>query len=258
MIELLKKNKKTGKVIFQMKNINPVIANTLRRQIVEAVPTMAIEDVELVKNSSALYDEMIAHRLGLVPLKTDLKSYNLKEECKCDGEGCAKCTLKLTLKAKGPCTVYSGDLKSQDPKVKPTEAKLPIVKLLKGQELELLAIAQLGIGKNHVKHTPGLAWYEYKPKIVEINDKHPDLEKFKSKYPPQIFKNGKIDKKVIEDEDLYEACEGVNDKIIKIEKDESIIIFSIEPWGQLTPAEMLAKAAEKFKEKLTEFADKIK
>ncbi len=258
MIETLKKDKKTGRVTFQIKNTTSIIANTLRRQIVEAVPTMAIDEVELIKNSSSLYDEMVAHRLGLIPIKTDLKSYNLPQECTCKGEGCAKCTLKLTLKAKGPCTVYSQDLKSQDPKSKPAIEKIPIVKLLKGQELELIATARLGTGKEHTKHTPGLAWYEYKPKIEQINDKHPDLEKYREKYPPQIFKDGKIDKKKIEEENLYEACEGVNNNIIKITRDNATIIFNIEPWGQLTPAEILSTAAEKFKEKLQEFIEKIK
>lgn len=258
MIEVIKKDKKTGRVTFQIKNTNPVIANAIRRQIIEAVPTMAIDEVELIKNSSSLYDEMIAHRLCLIPIKTDLKSYNLKEECKCKGEGCAKCTLKLTLKAKGPCTVYSDDLKSQDPKVKPAIAKIPIVKLLKDQDLELIATAKLGTGKEHVKYSPGLAWYEYKPKIEKINDKHPDLEKYREKYPSQIFKDGKIDKKKIEEENLYDACEGINDDIIKITRDETTIIFNIEPWGQLKPTEILSKAAEKFKEKLRELIEKIK
>jgi len=107
---------------------------------------MAIEDVEVRKNSSSLYDEMIAHRLGLIPLTTDLKSYNLPSECKCEGKGCARCQLVLTLSAKGPGIVYSSSLKSKDPKVKPVFDNFPIVKLLKGQEIELEATATLGTG----------------------------------------------------------------------------------------------------------------
>ena len=56
--------------------------------MIDEVPTMAIEDVEFRKNNSILYDEMLAHRLGLVVLKTDLKSYDLLEECTCKGKGC--------------------------------------------------------------------------------------------------------------------------------------------------------------------------
>ena len=115
-IKVLKKEKEL--VIFQLNGINPAIANTIRRFVMNHVPTLAIEDVRIKKNSSALYDEMFAHRLGLVPLVTDLKTYKTKDECSCKGKGCAKCELVLSLKSKGPGTVYSSELQSKDPKVK--------------------------------------------------------------------------------------------------------------------------------------------
>src|SRR3989338_5724411 len=130
-IRVLSNNKEEGKISFIIKDTTPAFANTLRRIMIEEVPTMAIEDVEFSKNNSILYDEMVAHRLGLVPLKTDLKSYNLPEKCKCNGEGCARCQLKFELKAiKGAGTVYASELKSKDPAVKPFYPKMPIVKLL--------------------------------------------------------------------------------------------------------------------------------
>ena len=104
-IQLL--DKQENSISFLFKGINPVIANTLRRLIINDVPVMAIEEAEISRNSSALYDETIAHRLGLIPIKTDLKSYTLPKECKCEGKGCQNCQLKLVLKVKGPCTVYS-------------------------------------------------------------------------------------------------------------------------------------------------------
>ena len=75
-IRVLENNKEEGKLSFILKGADVAFANALRRVIVEEVPTMAIEDVEFRKNSSILYDEIIAHRLGLIPFKTDLKSYN--------------------------------------------------------------------------------------------------------------------------------------------------------------------------------------
>ena len=73
-IRVLSNEKEEGKLSFIAKDITPAFANTLRRIIADEVPTMAIEDVEFTKNNSILYDEMIAHRLGLIPLSTDLKS----------------------------------------------------------------------------------------------------------------------------------------------------------------------------------------
>lgn len=155
--------KKENVMSFVVKGVNSVIANTIRRSILTNVPVMAIDEVNFLKNDSALYDEIIAHRLGLIPLKTDLKSYNLTEECTCKGQGCAKCQLNLTLKAKGPCTVYSGDLVSADPEVKAAFDKIPITILTDGQKLEIEAVARLGVGKTHAKHIPGIVYYKAYP-----------------------------------------------------------------------------------------------
>ena len=87
-VRVLENDKEQGKLSFILKDSNHVFANTLRRLMIDDVPTMAIEDIEFSKNNSILYDEIIAHRLGLVPLKTDLKSYNLPNQCKCEGKGC--------------------------------------------------------------------------------------------------------------------------------------------------------------------------
>ena len=257
-IQMLKKDKKTGRVTFLLKNTNAAFANSMRRMIIDTVPTMAIEDVEFRKNSSVLYDEMMAHRLGLIPLKTDLKAYVMPAKCKCEGKGCARCTLKLTLKTKGPGTVYASDIKSKDPKVKPAYPKTPIVKLLKGQELELEATAILGEGRDHVKFSPGLVWYNKEPKIT-VNNKAELIEKFKEKYPAEIFdKNGKISADLIIENGLVDACDGVCNDLVKIEYNDKNFIFNIEPWGQLTPSEMLAHAATLFNEKLEEFDKGLK
>ena len=253
MIKIINKDKKSGRVTFRLENATPALANSLRRLMMETVPAMAIEEVEFTKNDSALYDEILAHRLGLLPLTTDLKDYNIKKP---EDELSAKNSVKLTLKAKGPCTVYAEDFKSKDPAIKPVFGKTPIVKLLKGQELELEATAVLGTAKEHVKFAPCLAWYVYEPKVT-VNNNHKDFDKFKDKFPPQIFANGKIDAKLIEKHNLYEACDGVHDEIVHLEKDPTTFIFTIEPWGQLAPHEILASALERFSELLEQFAEAI-
>jgi len=159
-VKLVENQDKKNRLIFSLKGTDTAYANTLRRIMGFEVPVMAIEEVEFRKNTSILYDEMISHRLGLIPLTTDLKSYNMMSECKCKGAGCASCTVKLVLKAQGPCTVYSSDIKSKDPEIKPINGKMPIVKLLEGQELEFEATAILGQGKDHSKWCPGLVFYK--------------------------------------------------------------------------------------------------
>lgn len=257
-IRLLEKSKDKKKVRFLIKGSTPAYINTLRRIMMNKVPTMAIEDVELKKNSSALYDEIIAHRLGLLPLKTDLKGYVLPKKCTCDGEGCAKCQVSFTLKAKGPCTITADQLKSKDPKISPVYPEMPIAKLDKGQEVELVAYAQLGIGKEHVKWSPCLAWYTYEPSL-KISSSSAKLAEFKDKYPPQIFdKSGKINKNAIIDNNLIDAVDGVCDDIIKVDYNNSSFIFNIESWGQLDYKTIIEKAIEVFDETLDEFVDTVK
>jgi|SRR3989344_1990732 len=200
--------KKDNVLTFVIKGINPVIANTIRRSIISNVPTMAIDEVNFLKNDSALYDEIVSHRLGLVPLKTDLKSYNLTEECTCKGQGCPKCQLNLTLKAKGPCIVYSEALVSADPEIKPSFDKLPITILADGQKLEIEAVARLGLGKTHAKQIPGIVYYKAYPDpefLEEGKDSSKTdfmfiIESFGQLTPKEMLEEGirRFDKKIDE------------------------------------------------------------
>jgi DNA-directed RNA polymerase subunit D len=125
------------------------------------VPVMAIDDVVIIENSSALYDELISHRLGLVPLKTDLDLFVLPELCKCESSlGCVNCRVLLVLDVEAedkPLTVYSGDLVSDGDIVKPTSINIPILKLGPKQKIKLEAYAKLGQGKTHAKWIPTCA-----------------------------------------------------------------------------------------------------
>jgi len=159
-VKLIEFQEKKNKAIFSLSGVDTAYANTLRRLMGFEVPVMSIDEVEFRKNTSILYDEVLAHRLGLIPLSTDLKAYDLQSECKCKGVGCASCTVKLTLKAQGPGMVYASEIKSKDPAIKPLFGKMPIVKLLEGQEVELEATAILGQGKEHSKWCPGLVFYK--------------------------------------------------------------------------------------------------
>ena len=152
-------SKTPEEIKFSVEGIKPGLANALRRIMISEIPTMAIEWVDFKKNDSALYDEIIAHRLGLIPLTYDKRAYKSPEECKDADVKESRCYAKLKLKKKGPCVVYSGDLKSDDPSVKPRYDKIPIVELFEGEELELLAYARLGKGKEHAKWQGAVVGY---------------------------------------------------------------------------------------------------
>src|SRR3989338_2343306 len=260
-MELQLLESKDNETSFVIKGINPVYANTIRRIATSEVPTMAIDEINFIKNDSALYDEIVAHRLGLVPLKTDLKSYNLKEECTCKGAGCAKCTLKLNINTKGPVTVYSHDIQSTDPKVKPVYDKMPITLLIKNQKLELEATAILGKGKTHAKFSPGRVFYRAYPSISITQSKIVNPEKYVKVCPQDVYEtDGKTLKiKDLSACDLCNACvEIADDDSIKVSGSKSDFIFSMESFGQLSNKEILQEAAKIFDAKLNEFSKKLK
>lgn len=258
-ISLLSKDKEKRKMTFLIKGTDSTFVNTLRRIIVEEVPTLAIEDISYKENSSALYDEMVALRLGLLPIKTDLKSYNLPEECSCKGKGCAKCTLKMTLHSKSAGIVYAEDIKSKDPKCTPVYPKTPIVKLIKGQEIELEATAILGKGKDHAKWSPGYAYFKAYP-IIKINK---DCEEAAKACPVKVFdfKGGKlsINQNNHSKCHLCMACvEACPKGAIEVEDSKTDFIFTLESWGQLEPAEIIKTAVSIITKKLEEFEKQLK
>jgi DNA-directed RNA polymerase subunit D len=145
-------------VTIQLDGIDRSYANAVRRFCISEVPAMAIDDVVILENSSVLYDEILAHRLGMIPIKTDLERYNLPEECDCGNPlGCHKCRVLFVLDAKGKekvSTVQSGDLVSEDREIRPVSESIPLVKLALGQSVKLEAYARLGKGKEHAKWQP--------------------------------------------------------------------------------------------------------
>lgn len=254
-VKILEKNE--NEVVLELSNTDETEVNTLRRLIISEVPTMAIEEVEFVKNDSALFDEILAHRLGLIPLTTDLKVFNERDKCKCEGKGCPLCQVEFTLNAKGKITVYSSKLESKDEKTKPVFGNIPVVKLLDNQELEVVAVAILGRGKQHMKFAPGVAYYHHKP-ILKITNDTRKLEQFKDKYPKSVIVDGKLDEKALLKDNLYESCEGVCDDLLKVDYEKNKFIFYVESFGQLKPMEMITVALEKFNEKIDDFVDALK
>jgi DNA-directed RNA polymerase subunit D len=147
-----------NKIAVKLKGIPRQYANALRRIALSEVPTMAIDDVVILDNSSVMHDEAVAHRLGLIPLRTELERFVMAHECDCKSTlGCSKCRILLYLDASAQDksrSVLSGELNSEDDYVKPISADIPIVVLAPGQKLKVEAYARLGTGKMHAKWQP--------------------------------------------------------------------------------------------------------
>jgi len=253
-INILEKNEK--KISFVLEESNPAFANALRRSI-RNIPTMAIETVDIEDNTSGLYDEIIAHRLGLIPLKFDPKLFNLKEECGCNGKGCSRCEVILTLEAEGPCIVKASDMKSNEPSVKPADPDIPIVELLEKQRLKFEAVAQLGRGSEHAKWQAAIVGYKYKP-IIKITGSE-GLDKAVAVCPKNVFKKEGSVVKIANPEkcDLCMKCTEVS-KSVSVKGDDTSFVFDVETTSGFTAPEILLLALEDLEKNSKSFITEFK
>ena len=132
------------KISIKLKGVTLQYANALRRICLNGVAIYAIDTVDIIENSSVLADEGITHRLGLIPLKTDLSRSDESDS-----------RIMLTLDS-GDDTetgrmVTSAELLSDDKVVKPSSDQIPIIHLTPGQKLKFEAYARLGRGTEHAK-----------------------------------------------------------------------------------------------------------
>ncbi|RLF55115.1 MAG: DNA-directed RNA polymerase subunit D [Thermoplasmata archaeon] len=260
-VQVIDLKEREGKLLIS--NTSPYFVNALRRCMLREVPKLAIEDVIFYENSTSLFDEIIAHRLGMIPLPTDLKLLVPRDECTCKGEGCPNCTVRYTLSREEPGMVYSGDLQPEDERWKVVDPKIPIVELFEGQRLILEAEAVLGRGKDHAKWQAVVApGYKYYP-IIEIDQDKLDEDTIKKAIeicPKKILKekDGKLVVDGLEKCSLCKSCEEVTDGAIKVRGDETRFIFKFETDGSLDAKTLLMEAARILEEKFKEFEKLIK
>ena len=152
-LEIISKDDR--KMSVKLKGVPLQYANALRRVCLNGVPVFAIDTVDILENSSVLPDEGLAHRLGLIPIKTDLTRFNEPSKCECKSEtGCSNCKVMLVLDsgdAETTRTVLSNELTSEDDSIKPIADNIPIVQLAPGQRVKVECYARLGRGSEHAK-----------------------------------------------------------------------------------------------------------
>ena len=260
---------------FILKDSTPAMANALRRTMLSDIPKMAIDKVEFhlgpidvdgkeFESVTPLFDEIIAHRLGMVPIPTDLSLFNYQKDCVCGGEGCPSCSIMYLLKKSGPCTVYSGDMEplgSPDLKVK--DENIPIVELADRQSVLIYAHAVMGTASTHVKwQVANGVGYKYLPKVTIQNDIS-DEDSIKAVIkgcPKKVFEEdgGKLVVAREIDCIFCDACKANGREVITVEADDRNFVFKFETDGSLTAQQVLDKAVEILSENAKAFAAELR
>ena len=239
-MEIIKKD--NNSFIFRAE-ISESLANAIRRYV-NQIQVPAVDEVEISKNDSPLYDETIAHRIGLIPLKIK-KISNQK----------SKNILKLNSKKEG--YVYSEELIGD---LEPVYKKIPITSLSKGQELVLTATVKFGRGVEHAKFSPGIIYYR---KIPEVKIPKNCLKEV-AKYCPKNVLKIKDEKIIIETPEDCDLCETCVD-LCKKEENELIelrttkeLMITLESFGQIETNEILTKSIETLKKDLVQISKEIR
>ena len=274
------------KARFIVRNSSPAMANALRRTLLSDLPKMAIHKVEFhlgpltddtgkeYESTTPLFDEIIAHRLGMIPVPTDLSLFVPQEECTCGGVGCPNCTIEYFLNRSGPCTVLSGDLMPMTvpehrEAFKVRDEFIPIVELANEQGINVIATAVMGTARKHVKwQVCNGAGYKYLPH-VEVDPAlagRDDVLECAEICPKNVFSlyENPDGSEILKAERPYDCslCKACTDhirdkKAITVEGDDTCFLFRFETDGSYTAQDALDKALEILRDEAEEFAAQV-
>ncbi len=272
-IKVLELDEQFGR--FLIEGTTPAQVNAIRRTLLADVPTMAIDTVEInqgiirdddgkeYESVAPLFDEIIAHRLGLLPVPTDLDNYVFRDSCECGGVGCPHCTITYIINKKGPCTVYSGDLVpvGNDSSLKIRDELIPIVKLKENQALIAYAIAELGTGREHAKWQPvtGLG-YTYYPTIkIDLEKCDGKCRELLDSCPAKAKKKSGNIVTINKIEACYDLmqCIDICEGAVEVEYDETKIIMQYETDGSVSAKDAIEYALLLLDENFRTIGDKV-
>ncbi len=274
-------------IVFDLKGAGAPIANALRRALISDVPTMAIEKVVLFQNTSIIQDEVLAHRLGLIPIHADPKKFEYLSDCEYPDEtNTTVMTLEVTCSVNPKASlsaptnimynnsvVYSNQLKwvpqgeqaetFKDDPIRPVHDDIVLAKLRPGQSIEAELHIIKGVGRDHAKWSPAAtAFYRQLPDVVFTSPiTGADAEKLKETCPMNVF-------------DIEDLADGVGPRIvtarprdctmcrecirepemeskIKLRRVRDHYIFTVETSGALKPEDMVREAIIAFKAKVS-------
>ncbi|PSN87887.1 DNA-directed RNA polymerase subunit D [Candidatus Marsarchaeota G2 archaeon OSP_D] len=245
---------KPGLLTVEFSNLRREVLNGIRRTILAEVPTLAIDEVLFTENSSPIYGEYIAHRLGMVPIKTP-DDPEILSQISIDIQGGNPPNMRVEYQLRAECppqlgqplTVSSDMLKPLGvEEARPVYDNIQLFKLGQNQVVELQATARYGLGKQHAKFSPvSPVVYIYKPVLIFDKTKDEPCDQHVSVCPTNCleYKHGELVFTNPWDCILCRACEkACKSGATKIMWDESVARLTIEATGSLPPKVILKTA----------------
>lgn len=270
---------------FDLRRIDTSVANAFRRIMIAEVPSVAAETVYIFNNTSVIQDEVLAHRIGLIPLNVDPDSLVWIDPASDEAERFND-TNTIVLSLDVSCTrnphapagttdpkllyrnssVYAKDLKFEpqgrqaelfkDTPVLPCDPDILLAKLRPGQEISLRVHCVLGVGSDHAKFSPvATASYRLMPVIDITAPITGDLAtKFQRCFPSGVIgiDNGAAyvadaRRDTVSREVLrHKEFDGK----VKLGRDREHFIFNVESTGAMSPAEIFLKSVRVLKNKV--------
>ncbi len=240
-VEFIERDDRSAR--FVVRGLTPALANGIRRAMIADVPTFSIDTVRFVENTSVMFDEMIALRLGLIPLTTPLDDFEIGD------------SVTVALDVEGPETAYSGDIRSADDLVVPADENVPIIELKDGQRLEFEADAVLDRGKEHAKHQGGVSVGFRHLQSVTVGD---DLGEF-DEQEPQILRGAieTADGVVLTSEFGHDLTERYPGKELTVDDVPGAYVFHVETDGSFGAEELVLRAVETLGARADELHDAV-
>ena len=267
---------------IEFKDVNYSFVNSVRRSLVSMVPCLALHEIDFHMGSlgsyvdeesgdereyesiSAMFNEIVAHRIGMLPIPTDEKTIEAFGDS--IGDESKQPDIMYSLHKQGPCTVYSGDLEpvSGDDSLVIPETNVPIVKLAEGQAILVYAKAKMGNAQKHTKWQCAVAPRFYQAPTITVSSGKGskaifdivDKKDFKKKGKSHVIDNPvKAHTALKKLEQLWNDKEAKESMEVSTKKDH--FIFEFETNGAMKANLALEQALKALDGHCNEFASAI-
>lgn len=226
--------------------------NELRRIILNEIEWISIDTVEITQNTSIFYDEILSHRIAMIPLICDDITKLIKQgECQCE-DTCLRCSCEFTINVRGR-NVMSDDIEVNVPYIRPLKG-IEIAKLKKWEEINVKGLILKNTSSYSALYSPvTLATYQPKPIIsINLNSTEKRKQEISEICPNGVFKDDSVDIEDLSRCNFCGICNSTYPESIEVNFNPTQFWFFLETKGNVKASQLLVTAIKILHEKLQE------